>query len=170
MGAVPTLDVREASGKPDLRLRPHSPYGHAAPAMRKCPNLITIGGPMLSHIDHIVLTVRDIPRAVEFYTRVLGMQAVSFAGGRTALSFGQQKINLQTLGMETRNFAGIGSGDLCLILDWPLDKTAQHLAEQNVPIVEGPVQKTGATGPIMSIYINDPDGNLIELSEQMPQR
>ena len=119
---------------------------------------------MISHIDHIVLTVRDIARTAEFYRRVLGMKAATFAGGRTALRFGNQKVNLQTLGQETRNYAGIGSGDLCLITDWPLDKAIAHLKAQQVDIIEGPVEKTGALGPMTSVYFNDPDGNLIEVS------
>lgn len=119
---------------------------------------------MITHIDHIVLTVRDIDRAVAFYTRVLGMEAVSFGAGRRALRFGNQKINLQTLGQETRNFAGIGSGDLCLITDWETDALLAHLAAEGVPVLEGPVAKSGATGPITSVYFNDPDGNLVEVS------
>lgn len=119
---------------------------------------------MISHIDHVVLTVRDIERAVSFYTRVMGMEAVTFAGGRRALRFGNQKINLQTLGQETRNFAGIGSGDICLIVDRPLEDVIAHLHREGGRILEGPVEKSGATGPITSVYINDPDGNLIELS------
>lgn len=119
---------------------------------------------MISHIDHIVLTVRDIDAAVAFYQRVLGMSAETFAGGRRALRFGNQKFNLQTLGQETRNFAGIGSGDVCLISAWPLEKVIGHLNREGVAIVEGPVGKTGAAGPITSVYFNDPDGNLIEIS------
>lgn len=119
---------------------------------------------MISHIDHLVLTVRDIERAVAFYSRVLKMEPVTFAGGRRALTFGNQKINLQTLGMETRNNAGIGSGDLCLITDWPVKKVVAHLWAEGVAIVEGPVEKTGAMGPMTSVYFNDPDGNLIEIS------
>lgn len=119
---------------------------------------------MITRIDHVVLTVRDIERAVAFYTRVLKMEAVSFAGGRRALKFGQQKINLQTLGMETRNYAGIGSGDLCLVTDWPPEQVVAHLKAENVEILEGPVEKSGALGPIVSVYFNDPDGNLVEVS------
>ncbi|MGD1877914.1 MAG: VOC family protein [Kiloniellaceae bacterium] len=119
---------------------------------------------MISRIDHIVLTVRDIERAVAFYTRVLKMKAVTFAGGRRALKFGQQKINLQTLGMETRNYAGIGSGDICLITEWPPEKVVAQLQAEKVEIVEGPVEKSGALGPIVSVYFNDPDGNLVEVS------
>lgn len=120
---------------------------------------------MITHIDHIVLTVRDIERAIDFYTRVLKMEAVTFGEGRRALCFGNQKINLQTLGQETRNYAGIGSGDLCLITETPTDALIAHLAAEKVTIVEGPVTKSGAQGPITSVYFNDPDGNLIEVSK-----
>lgn len=123
---------------------------------------------MIDSIDHIVLTVRDIDASVGFYTRVLGMQEQVFAGARRALRFGSQKINLQTLGQETRNHACIGSGDLCLVTRWTPDRVLAHLAAENVAIVEGPVAKTGALsdtqGPITSIYFNDPDGNLIEVA------
>ena len=119
---------------------------------------------MISHIDHIVLTVADIERSVAFYARVLGMQAVSFGNGRRALRFGQQKINLQTLGMEPRNHAAVGAGDVCLITDWPTARVLARLAAEGVPVLEGPVTKSGAQGPIESVYFNDPDGHLIEVS------
>ncbi len=119
---------------------------------------------MISHIDHIVLTVADIERSVAFYARVLGMQAVSFGNGRRALQFGQQKINLQTLGMEPRNHAAVGAGDVCLITDWPTARVLARLAAEGVPVLEGPVTKSGAQGPIESVYFNDPDGHLIEVS------
>jgi len=119
---------------------------------------------MISHIDHIVLTVADIERSVAFYARVLGMQAVSFGNGRRALQFGQQKINLQTLGMEPRNHAAVGAGDVCLITDWPTARVLAHLTAEGVPVLEGPVTKSGAQGPIESVYFNDPDGHLIEVS------
>lgn len=119
---------------------------------------------MISHIDHIVLTVRDIERAVAFYGRVLGMEAITFGEGRRALRFGNQKINLQTLGMETRNHAVIGSGDLCLVTDRPLEDVIAHLRAERVEIVEGPVQRAGAVGTMTSVYFTDPDGNLIEVS------
>ena len=119
---------------------------------------------MISHIDHIVLTVADIERSVAFYVRVLGMQAVSFGNGRRALQFGQQKINLQTLGMEPRNHAAVGAGDVCLITDWPTARGLARLAAEGVPVLEGPVMKSGAQGPIESVYFNDPDGHLIEVS------
>lgn len=119
---------------------------------------------MISHIDHVVLTVADIERSVAFYVRVLGMQAVSFGNGRRALQFGQQKINLQTLGMEPRNHAAVGAGDVCLITDWPTERVLARLAAEGVPVLEGPVTKSGAQGPIESVYFNDPDGHLIEVS------
>jgi len=119
---------------------------------------------MITRIDHLVLTVRDIESAVEFYTKALGLQVITFAGTRKALRFGDQKINLQTLGQEPRNHACIGSGDLCLITDWRLARVVSHLSDQGIEILEGPVQKSGALGPITSVYFNDPDGNLIEVS------
>ncbi|EAQ04265.1 probable biphenyl-2,3-diol 1,2-dioxygenase III [Pseudooceanicola batsensis HTCC2597] len=119
---------------------------------------------MIDRIDHVVLTVRDIEAAVAFYTRVLGVEAVTFAGGRRALAFGQQKINLQTLGQEQRNHACIGSGDLCLITTRSVEEVQQKLSDEGVEVVEGPVAKSGALGPITSVYFNDPDGNLIEVS------
>ena len=119
---------------------------------------------MITGFDHIVLTVSDIERAADFYVRVLGMQKQHFGDGRTALKFGTQKINLQTLGMERRNHAAVGSGDICLVTGWSPQQIADHLAAENVHVLEGPVQKTGAQGPITSIYFNDPDGNLVEIS------
>ncbi|MCC2520545.1 VOC family protein [Vibrio coralliilyticus] len=119
---------------------------------------------MISHIDHIVLTVSDIKASVEFYRRVLKMEEVTFAGGRKALRFGNQKINLQLLGQEPRNHAQVGSGDLCLITHWSLEDVITHLQQQNIRIVEGPVEKSGATGAIRSVYFIDPDSNLIEVS------
>ncbi len=120
--------------------------------------------PMISSIDHIVLTVRDLDRAISFYTRVLGMEAVTFANGRRALKFGRQKINLHTLGQETRNYAGIGSGDVCLVTDWNIERVIERLSGEQVEIIEGPVEQHGAVGPMTSVYFNDPDGNLIEVS------
>ena len=119
---------------------------------------------MISHIDHIVLTVADIERSVAFYARVLGMEPVTFGNGRRALQFGQQKINLQTLGMEPRNHAAVGAGDVCLITDWPTARVLARLAAEGVPVLEGPVMKSGAQGLIESVYFNDPDGHLIEVS------
>ncbi|MGD8230924.1 VOC family protein [Vibrio sp. TRT 1302] len=119
---------------------------------------------MISHIDHIVLTVTDIERSVDFYKRVLQMEELTFANGRKAVKFGQQKINLQLLGQEPRNLARVGSGDLCLISHWSLDEVVRHLEAQGIEIIEGPVEKSGAQGPIQSVYFLDPDSNLIEVS------
>lgn len=121
----------------------------------------------IDHIDHLVLTVADIEATVDFYTRVLGMQLVTFGEGRKALAFGNQKINLHQAGREFEPKAERptpGSADLCFIVATPLDRVIAHLETQDVSIVEGPVQRTGATGPIRSVYLHDPDQNLIELS------
>ncbi|ENM8499118.1 VOC family protein [Vibrio parahaemolyticus] len=119
---------------------------------------------LISHIDHIVLTVSDIERSMQFYKRVLQMEEVSFANGRKAVKFGNQKINFQRLGQEPRNLAQVGSGDLCLISSWSLDEVVRHLANENVEIIEGPAQKSGAAGTVESVYFLDPDSNLIEVS------
>ena len=119
---------------------------------------------MISHIDHLVLTVADIEATVDFYRRVLNLRDETFAGGRRALHFHNQKINLQTLGMEARNHAAVGSGDFCLITEWPLEDVIAHLAAESVEIIQGPIAKTGAQGAMMSVYFKDPSGNLIEIS------
>jgi len=124
----------------------------------------------IDHLDHLVLTVADIETTVDFYTRVLGMQAVTFGEGRKALVFGQQKINLHQAGREFEPKAERptpGSADLCFIVATPLAEVIAHLQAQGVAIVEGPVQRTGATGPIRSVYVRDPDFNLIELSNPL---
>ncbi|RYJ59532.1 VOC family protein [Pseudomonas songnenensis] len=124
----------------------------------------------ISHLDHLVLTVADIETTVDFYTRVLGMQAVTFGEGRKALAFGNQKINLHQAGLEFEPKAERptpGSADLCFIGATPLAEVIAHLQAQYVAIVEGPVQRTGATGPIRSVYLRDPDQNLIELSNPL---
>ncbi len=124
----------------------------------------------ISHIDHLVLTVADIEKTVDFYTRVLGMQLVTFGEGRKALTFGNQKINLHQAGREFEPKAERptpGSADLCFIVATPLDRVIAHLETQGVSVIEGPVQRTGATGPIRSVYLRDPDQNLIELSNPL---
>ena len=121
----------------------------------------------IDRIDHMVLTIADIDATCEFYGRVLGMEKVVFAGGRVALGFGKQKINLHPAGNEYDPRAKHpvpGSGDLCLITETPLDDVIAHLESEGVEIIEGPVAKTGATGPITSVYFRDPDENLIEVS------
>ena len=122
---------------------------------------------LIRGIDHFVLTCADVDATIEFYTRVLGMTAESFAGGRRALSFGNQKINLHQAGREFEPKARVataGSGDFCLLSDVPVAEIARHLAAEGVTIIEGPVAKTGAAGPLLSIYFRDPDGNLVEVS------
>jgi len=124
----------------------------------------------IDSIDHLVLTVKDIEASVAFYTRVLGMQAVTFGAGRTALAFGTQKINLHQQGKEFDPKAQRptpGSGDLCFITSVPIVQVVSHLAAERVPVLEGPVQRTGATGPILSVYFRDPDMNLIEVSNRL---
>ena len=121
----------------------------------------------IDRLDHLVLTVADIDATVEFYTRVLGMKAVTFGAGRTALAFGRSKINLHKAGHEFEPKAHRptpGSADLCLIAADPLEQVIEELAAHRVPIEEGPVERTGATGPILSVYFRDPDQNLIEVS------
>mgnify|MGYP001396360209 CR=1 FL=1 len=126
----------------------------------------------LSQLDHLVLTVRDIDASIQFYSQALGMQAVSFGQGRRALSFGAQKINLHQAGKEFEPKAEHptpGSADLCFLTDVPLDAVIAHLNACGVHIIEGPVQRTGATQPIMSVYVRDPDNNLIEVSNPIAQ-
>ncbi len=121
----------------------------------------------INRIDHLVLTVRDIEATCSFYSRVLGMDVVIFGGGRKALTFGAQKINLHQQGQEIEPKAhrpACGSGDLCLITDTPLAEVARHLHTCGVAILEGPVERTGATGAIVSLYFRDPDLNLLEVS------
>ena len=121
----------------------------------------------LQQLDHLVLTVADIDLSVDFYTRVLGMRKIEFGEGRIALSFGEQKINLHRSGHEFKPHAGqvqAGSGDLCFIVDDDIDQVCAELRRLNVDIIDGPVPRTGARGPIRSIYLRDPDANLIELS------
>ena len=118
-------------------------------------------------LDHLVLTVRDLQAAIDFYTRALGMQEVSFAGGRKALGFGTQKINLHLAGREFEPKAQHptpGSADLCFITDTPVEDYAKHLAALGIAVIEGPVARTGAVGPLWSIYVRDPDLNLIEIA------
>jgi len=121
----------------------------------------------IDSIDHVVLTVRDIDRTCEFYARVLGMDVVTFGEGRKALAFGSQKINLHPHGREYVPHAGVptpGSIDVCFITRTPLVEVMAHLAALGVSLVEGPVDRAGATGPLKSVYIRDPDDNLVEIA------
>jgi catechol 2,3-dioxygenase-like lactoylglutathione lyase family enzyme len=124
----------------------------------------------LAHIDHLVLTVADIEATVAFYAR-LGMERVTFGDGRTALAFGDAKINLHQAGREFDPKARRpvpGSEDFCLIAETPVDRIAAHLVACGIALEAGPVRRTGATGPILSLYLRDPDGNLVELANRLP--
>lgn len=123
---------------------------------------------MIDRIDHVVLTTRDEAAAVYFYTEVLGMQLEYFGDNRKAFVFGQQKINLHVAFQELEPRAHLpvpGSQDWCFIAHVPLDQVLQTLQTHNITIEQGPVDRTGATGPIRSVYVRDPDGNLIEIAE-----
>jgi catechol 2,3-dioxygenase-like lactoylglutathione lyase family enzyme len=124
----------------------------------------------IDRLDHLVLTVRDIGKTCDFYANVLGMEVVTFGGGRKALHFGRQKINLHEAGKEFEPKAlrpTPGSADLCLITKTPLDQVIRHVQAHGVAIEEGPVERTGATGKIRSVYLRDPDGNLIEIANEL---
>jgi catechol 2,3-dioxygenase-like lactoylglutathione lyase family enzyme len=118
-------------------------------------------------IDHIVLTVKDIDATCSFYAQVLGMCVTTFSGGRKGLSFGRQRINLHQYGKEPEPKAKKptpGSADLCFVTTVSLSKVVEHLSENGVQIIEGPIQRTGAAGAILSVYFRDLDENLIEVS------
>jgi catechol 2,3-dioxygenase-like lactoylglutathione lyase family enzyme len=129
---------------------------------------------MIDHVDHIVLTTRDLAGSIRFYTEVLGMTLEKFrtpTEERLALKFGNQKINLHEWGKEfapRAHVAAPGTLDLCFIASIPLEQVIAKLKSANVPILEGPVMKTGATGKIRSVYVRDPDLNLVEISEPAP--
>lgn len=118
-------------------------------------------------LDHLVLTVRDIARTSEFYQRILGMKAVVYGSGRTALCFGSQKINLHELGKEFEPKADRptpGSADLCLLVDSPLAEVVAQLQRLGVELAAGSTERTGAVGTMHSVYIRDPDLNLVEIA------
>lgn len=121
----------------------------------------------IDRLDHLVLTVADLHKTIDFYAGVLGMEEVTFGDGRKALTFGRSKINLHEAGHEFEpkaRQAVPGSADLCFITEDPLDDVIATLQEHGVTILEGPVDRTGATGTIRSVYVRDPDGNLVEIS------
>jgi len=125
---------------------------------------------MIDHLDHLVLTTADETACVRFYTDVMGMALETFGGGRKAFRFGNQKINLHVKGREHEPKAHLpvpGALDLCFIASVPLDQVIARLAALGVPIVEGPVMRTGAISKLRSIYLRDPDLNLIEISERV---
>lgn len=118
-------------------------------------------------IDHMVLTVKSIGETCTFYAKVLGMRVTTFGGGRKALSFGTQKINLHQHGQEFEPKSKKptpGSADICFITRVPVPEVIEHIRMSGVELLEGPVQRTGAAGPVVSVYFRDPDGNLIEVS------
>ncbi len=122
----------------------------------------------LSHLDHLVLTVHDIDASCHFYHEVLGMEIITFGDNRKALKFGRHKINLHPADKPIAPHARRptpGSADLCLISETPLAEVIDHLKSKGITPIEGPVKRTGAVGPIQSVYLADPDGNLIEVAE-----
>ena len=124
----------------------------------------------LDRLDHLVLTVRDIERTCAFYERVLGMSRQSFAKGRVALHFGDQKINLHPYPSPIDPKAAVpepGSADLCFITEAPIDEVVDHLRAQGIEIDVGPRTTAGALGPMTSVYVRDPDGNLIEIANRV---
>ena len=121
----------------------------------------------IDSIDHVVFTVKDIKATCEFYSKVLGMEVVTFGEGRKALAFGSQKINLQQLGRESTLIAEKptpGSADICFITSVPLSEVIAHLNSCGVRLIGGPVERNGARGIMMSVYFRDPDLNLVEVS------
>lgn len=122
-------------------------------------------------LDHLVLTVRDIERSLEFYERVLGMQPVTFGEGRRGIAFGEQKINLHPLDSSISPkplTATAGSADLCFLIDTTANEAALRLQQLGIAIEQGPVERAGAQGKALrSVYFRDPDGNLIEIAEQV---
>lgn len=124
----------------------------------------------LESLDHLVITVRDLEASVHFYTQVLGMTHEVFGTGRHALKFGLQKINLHPAASPIQPHATSpcpGSADLCFLTRTPLEQVIRHLQDHAVEIESGPVTRTGAQGSILSVYFRDPDGNLLEVSNQL---
>jgi catechol 2,3-dioxygenase-like lactoylglutathione lyase family enzyme len=124
----------------------------------------------ISHLDHLVLTVADIEISCQFYQSALNFEVITFGENRKALQFGHQKINLHQVGKEFEPKAlrpTSGSADLCFIAETPLKDVIAHLHALNIEIVEGPIERTGAIGKILSIYLRDPDQNLIEISNYL---
>lgn len=127
---------------------------------------------IIDRLDHLVLTTTDERACIAFYVDILGMALETFGDGRKALRFGRQKLNIHVKGQEFEPKAHLpvpGSLDLCFIADRPLAQVIATLRHKGVAIIEGPVARSGATGPITSIYLRDPDLNLIEIAEYPPQ-
>jgi catechol 2,3-dioxygenase-like lactoylglutathione lyase family enzyme/predicted nuclease of predicted toxin-antitoxin system len=164
-------------GKDRARVLPLAPSNHAiarqeaaTPSLEACK-----GGSeaMIERIDHLVVTVRSIEATCEFYRRALGLAVVAFGQGRKALGFGCHKINLHEVGKEFEPKAArptAGAGDFCLITRQPVEELARHLRSIGVAVEEGPVARTGAVGPLRSIYFRDPDGNLVEVANGVQEQ
>ncbi|MEU0600672.1 VOC family protein [Streptomyces sp. NPDC006393] len=164
-------DLAEAHGPALYRLFARSRELLSASAWEACAEQLARYAPepgiVISDLDHLVLTVADVERTIAFYQEVLGMRAVTFGNGRRALSFGNSKINLHEAGRELLPHAARptpGSADLCLVTEAPQEQVLAHLAACGAPVEEGPVPRTGALGPVLSTYLRDPDGNLVEIS------
>jgi len=124
---------------------------------------------MIGTIDHVVLTTGDLDKCLDFYTRVLGMRVERYGQGRIALRFGDHKFNVHPPGFDAGLKARVptpGSLDLCFLADRPLDEVIDRLKQEGIPIEEGPSNRTGARFTIRSVYVRDPDGNLVEISEK----
>ena len=120
-------------------------------------------------LDHLVLTVRSIDETVDFYERVVGLQGMRFGDGRRALQIGAEKLNLHEAGHELEPKARHptpGSGDFCIVTEEPLEAVIDRLGRLGIPVEEGPVGRTGAVGPLLSIYVRDPDDNLVEIANE----
>jgi len=125
---------------------------------------------LVQKLDHLMLTVKDVETTCRFYTAVLGMKVEEFGSGCKALTFGSQKINLHQFGKEIQphaKYPSLGSADLCFLTDLQIGGIVEHLIEHRIKILDGPMQRIGANGPILSVYIKDPDGNLIEIANQL---
>jgi catechol 2,3-dioxygenase-like lactoylglutathione lyase family enzyme len=125
------------------------------------------GSVQVARLDHVVLTVKNVDASCAFYAAVLGTRIVTFGGGRKALAFGHQKINLHAVGQELEPKSGCptpGSADLCFLTELPVEQVVGRLTARGVLLIEGPVPRTGAVGPLRSVYFRDPDGNLIEVA------
>ena len=130
-----------------------------------------MAGLVIDRLDHLVLTARDLEATLAFYERVLGMRREVFGAGRAALHFGRQKINVHPYPSDVEILARDprpGTADLCFITQTPLEAVIAHLEACGVAIEMGPIERTGAEGPILSVYLRDPDGNLIEVSNEVP--
>ncbi len=123
-----------------------------------------------STLDHMVVTVSDMDRACDFYARVLGAEIVTFGAGRKAVRIGRQKLNphdAATAGDPVARSPAVGGADLCILTETPIDEVVRHLESLSVEIIAGPVERSGAVAPLMSVYIRDPDGSLIEIANPL---